>query len=135
MQLAVGTIFALYYGAYIAIFLIINKAPHYSPSWKLALALPSILFLNLFPYILESDSSLPKFLLMVVGFFSTFSIVDLIYLDPINQLSFRDFMFSLTTSSRPFPPTTQDTLGMHNYYFFLLLNCVDFNTLSFSFFV
>lgn len=97
MQVAPGTVIALYYGAFFSIFYLCNKA--LTPSFRLLLSLPSLLFVTLFPYILEAEEYM-KFLLTIVGFFTSFNIIDLVYLDPVEHLSFKDYMFFLSTSSR-----------------------------------
>jgi hypothetical protein len=113
MQVAPGTIVALYYGAFFAIFYLSNKA--LTPSFRLLLALPSLLFVTLFPYFLEAAEFM-KFLLTIVGFFTSFNIVDLVYLDPVEHLSFKEYMFFLSTSSR-YPgfgqfPVSKETLAI-----------------------
>lgn len=114
MQVAPGTLIALYYGAFFAIFYLSNKA--LTPSLRLLLSLPSLLFVTLFPYIVETDEFM-KFLLTIVGFFTSFNIVDLVYLDPVEHLSFKEYMFFLSTSSR-YPgfgqaPASKETLASH----------------------
>jgi len=114
MHVSAGTTIALYYGCFIFIYYLTNRAST-SPHLKLALSLPSILFVTLFPYWLETNLFV-KFLLTVIGFFTSFNIVDLVFLDPpVQQLSFKDYMFVLSTSSRPStlnqPAHVPDTLS------------------------
>jgi hypothetical protein len=66
---------------------------------KLLLCGSAFLFFTLFPRLLDV-SDLTKILATTAGFFGSFNIVDLVILEPVKQLSLRDFMFYLTTATR-----------------------------------
>lgn len=99
MHVATGTLVALYYGVFMYIFFTINHAARMQQATKLLVSVPAILFVTLFPYWLEASLFL-KFLLTVIGFFTSFNIVDLVYLDPVDHMTFKEYMFYLSTSSR-----------------------------------
>jgi len=99
MHVAPGTLVALYYGVFLYIFYIINHAARMQRPMKLLVSVPSILFVTLFPYWLDASLFL-KFLLTIIGFFTSFNIVDLVYLEPVEHMTFKEYMFYLSTSSR-----------------------------------
>lgn len=99
MQVSSGTLLALYHGVFLYIFVLINYASRMPQVIKLLASAPALLFVSFFPYTLEADLFL-KFLLTIIGFFSSFNIVDLVYLEPVDSMSFKDYMFYLSTSSR-----------------------------------
>lgn len=99
MQVASGTLVFLYYGVFLYIFYTINHAARMQQTTKLIASLPALLFVTLFPYFLEASLFL-KFLLTVIGFFTSFNMIDLVYLEPVDHMSFKEYMFYLSTSSR-----------------------------------
>ena len=99
MHVATGTLLALYYGVFLYIFYTINHAARMQQVTKLLVSTPAILFVTLFPYWLEASLFI-KFLLTIIGFFTSFNIVDLVYLEPVDKMSFKEYMFYLSTSSR-----------------------------------
>jgi len=89
----------LYYGVFLYIFYTINHAARMQQAAKLVASVPAILFVTLFPYCLDT-TPLIKFLLTIIGFFTSFNIVDLVYLEPVDHMTFKEYMFYLSTSSR-----------------------------------
>lgn len=99
MQVSSGTLLVLYHGVFLYIFALINHASRMQQLTKLVASAPALLFVSFFPYFLEAELFL-KFLLTIIGFFSTFNIVDLVYLEPVSSMTFKEYMFYLSTSSR-----------------------------------
>jgi hypothetical protein len=99
LQVAPGTLVVLYYGVFLYIFYTINHAARMQQSTKLLYGIPAILFVTLFPYFLNASLFL-KFILTIIGFFTSFNIVDLVYLEPVDHMTFKEYMFYLSTSSR-----------------------------------
>lgn len=99
MEVSLGTVIALYHGVFLYVFYLINRAARMNQTTKLAASLPAILFVTFFPYFLESTLFL-KFLLTIIGFFTSFNIIDLVYLEPVPSMTFKEYMFYLSTSSK-----------------------------------
>lgn len=99
MQVSSGTLLALYHGVFLYIFVLINNAARMQQVTKLVASAPALLFVSFFPYFLDAELFL-KFLLTIIGFFTSFNIVDLVYLEPVSSMSFKDYMFYVSTSSR-----------------------------------
>jgi len=99
MQVSSGTLVALYHGVFLYIFFMINQASRMHQLAKMIASAPALLFVSFFPYFVETSLFL-KFLLTIIGFFTTFNIVDLVYLEPVTNMTFKEYMFYLSTSSR-----------------------------------
>lgn len=110
MQVASGTLVALYYGVFFYIFYIINHAARMQQAMKLLASAPALLFVTIFPYVYDGPLFI-KFLLTIVGFFVSFNIVDLVHLEPVEHMTFKEYMFYLSTSSRYNMPIKQSTKG------------------------
>lgn len=106
MHVSTGTIVALYHGVFLYIFFTVNAASRMQKVTKVFAALPALLFVTLFPYYLESTPFI-KFILTIIGFFSFFNIVDLVFLEPVDHMTFKEFMFYLSTASRANPNQTK----------------------------
>jgi hypothetical protein len=100
MHLSAGTLVTLYSGVYYGIYYAVKTASTMHPLLKPLICTPAILFLTLVPYWLDASEVL-KVVLTVTGFFSGFNIVDLVYLEPVQDLSFKNFLFYVSTSTHP----------------------------------
>jgi hypothetical protein len=106
MQVASGTLVVVYYGVFFYIFYLINHAARMQQAMKLVASAPALLFVTIFPYLYDGPLFV-KFLLTIIGFFVSFNIVDLVYLEPVEHMTFKEYMFYLSTSSRYNMPIKQ----------------------------